>query len=219
MKYRSSNTPSGRLGDRRGQKERGSLHIPLLLGLLALSTAGFGTWGFLRNWRHLMETQLRLDRCVGQAAQEFRDRMNSLESDNLKIKALRASAGAAPHPAAKAALIAATATLVIKQDVERGIWTAAQLKWVVKRGCGERGDWGFPLPGMGWIRRPPDPSGPQPLGWTGMPEVFRFEARHGSRSAAATVTGGTQGGQERGKKRIASWAQPRLYGLTGPDFR
>ena len=40
--------------------EEGSILLALLLALGLLLFTGMGVWGFLRHWRHLAETQLRL---------------------------------------------------------------------------------------------------------------------------------------------------------------
>ncbi|HLD98802.1 MAG TPA: hypothetical protein VJB59_01000 [Bdellovibrionota bacterium] len=189
--------------------ERGSLHVPLLIATLLLSTTGFGIWGVMRSWQNIMKLQLRLDRCVGEAALEFRDRLKLIESANTRIKALRiALAAATIKPILKPPLKVALTIEVARQDYQIARWKFKQADWLLKRGCGKPGDFARPLPAFQYTRFPPDPIGQQPLSWPGeYPNVFRFQAAHLPRVSAAQVYSPQKGGNFNGKFS-AHWATP-----------
>ena len=167
----------------------GSLPLPMLAAILILVVSGTGTWGLLRNWRALVETQLRLDRCIGRVSLEFRDRMNRITKINSEITGLRLSvAAAALEPTLIPPLKAALQFEVLRQEAELAVWKLRQLQWVSRQSCLRKGEWFLPLPGMHWTRPAEDPLGPQPLEWNGsLPKQFQIEAGHDSRTAAALV--------------------------------
>src|SRR4051812_19040280 len=76
-------------------RTRGQVMLPMALALAVLALASFGVWGVLRHWRHLVETQLRLDRCVGETALRLRDTVRRVESSNREMRILRESIAAA----------------------------------------------------------------------------------------------------------------------------
>lgn len=191
----------------------GALQIPLLLFLIVFVFAGFRIWGFLRHWKHLVETQLRLDQCVGTTAQEFRDQLNSLIQLNQRVWQLRIAIQAAQIkpwlvPPLKMILILVTT----RQEMIQFQWQLRQGKWMLSQGCGSRGDWALPLPSFDFKRDPPDSTGPMPLSWKGqMPKEFYFYVMHSPRHAAARVEGGSDGTLGQTKKWIAVWAPPKQF--------
>ena len=64
----------------------GSLAIPCLLMALVLSTAGFGIWGILRQWRQKTEAQLALDQCVGKTAIELKEQLERLDASDKRMR-------------------------------------------------------------------------------------------------------------------------------------
>jgi hypothetical protein len=171
---------------------KGGLHVPLLLAVFLISCSGFRIWGFLRNWRFLVETQFRLDRCVGRVAQEFRDSLNSLEISNQRITKLRAAIQMAElEPWLIPPLQAILMAQVTKQELIRAGWDLKRGHWLISIGCGNPKDTAHPLPGFKFIRNPPDWVGPQALTWEEiMPDKFEFQVGHPPRYAAAKVEGG-----------------------------
>src|SRR5690348_13171722 len=73
----------------RSNASRGILQIPLLLAILLFSGIGMGVSGYLKQWRILVEHQLRLNRCVGEGALQLRKTLQSLQDSNEVIRELR----------------------------------------------------------------------------------------------------------------------------------
>jgi hypothetical protein len=171
--------------------EDGSFQLPFLLILMCLFLYGLGTWGILRRWNSLVETQLHLDRCVGQTALEFRDLLIRLEEGNQKISFLRGSIVAAlPTPAGPKlipALRTALKLVVLGQDGLQLKWKMKQGKWRTLGSCGKWEDHASPLPQLKYIRPSPDVIGPLPLQWIDMPFEFHFHVWRSPRHAAARV--------------------------------
>ena len=143
---------------RRG--ERGGIQIPLLLAVIVIAFGGLGLWGFLRKWRFLTETQLRLNQCVGKTALGFRDTLNSLKTTNLEIQALRKAIEASKMtPIAIPPLEAALAAVVVSQEGILLLWEMKRSQWLMAKGCGKRGDFALPLPKLDLTRDPPDMTG------------------------------------------------------------
>jgi hypothetical protein len=185
--------------------ERGALGAPLLLSLLAICFMGFGTWGILRHWRHAVETQLKLDRCVGEAALELKASLNRIESSNSRMRKERAGVVVTViAPPIAAALRTVLMLEMAFQEFERLKWEGRRAMWIARGGCGTtHRDWTSLLPAMKWVRPPPDPLGPRPLVWMAPPGPSRLEIRlkEGSRSAgAAVVTGADSTGVIFGKR-------------------
>ncbi len=195
------------------RRVEGSLQIPLLLILFTIVIAGCGIWGFLRHWRFMVETQLRLNQCVGRAAHDFRDTLNSLFLLNQKILELRASIEAAKlYPPLIPPLEAGLIVVVSKQDWIQVQWKAKSLKWFLSQGCGQRGDHALPLPGLEFTRDPPDSIGPKALRWSGqMPKSFHLQIRHFPRVAAAKVQGDESDSIFERKKWISTWTVPQKF--------
>lgn len=169
--------------------ERGALSVPLLLSLVAISLMGFGTWGVMRRWRHLTETQLRLDRCVGDVALELKGTLNRIERANgrmRKARALNIPLSLLNPPAAEALkkLLMLQSAL---QDLEQFRWQARRARWLVQKGCGDAGKLMAPLPAMDWKRPPDDPLGPMPLQWIGANRRLQILLFESSRSAVAAI--------------------------------
>jgi hypothetical protein len=174
------------------KNETGALSLPLLAALMAISLAGMGTWGVMRHWRHVIELQLRLDRCVGEAALDLRQTLGRIEKENLAMEAARAAVaiGTVLAPEAAAALREALEAAVAAQEAEIGRWQIRRGLWIARRGCGEE-SWLWTrapaLPKMPWHRPPPDVLGPKPLDWTGGQEPLRIELARAPRASAALV--------------------------------
>ncbi|MEO5968902.1 MAG: hypothetical protein ABIQ95_03170 [Bdellovibrionia bacterium] len=189
---------------------KGGLHVPLLLAVFLISVSGLRIWAFLRNWRFLVETQLRLDRCVGKVAQEFRDSLNSIEISNQRIKKLRIAIEMAQlEPGVIPPLQAVLIAQVTKQELIRAKWDFKRGYWLVSQGCGNSKDIAYPLPAFKFIRNPPDLVGPQALIWEEiMLEKFEFQVSHRPRYAAAIVEGGLD------EKWKATWSAPHKLSWT-----
>jgi hypothetical protein len=114
--------------------QNGVAHAPMLLALFCAALAGFGIWGTLRHWRHVTETQLRLDRCVGQSAQELKTTLVRLDFTNRRIKELRIAIIPAPPPLQ----IPLRASLELAAGFQEYLllkWKAKQVLWMAHRGC------------------------------------------------------------------------------------
>lgn len=196
------------------KNQNGALQIFLLITLMTFCIGGFGIWSYFRKWRLLAATQIRLDRCIGKAAQDFRTTLNLIESYNLQIQGLRASIQAAEaYPALVPPLQAALLAVVSLQEVEKYKWEAKRVKWIITRGCGKWTDQARKLPDLEYQRDPPDSVGPQTLEWPGeMPEEFFFQIQNPPRYAAALVTRSENGLQT----WKAKWTVPKK--LSGTDF-
>ena len=162
--------------------------------------------------------QLRLNRCVGQVALDFRDRLTKLESLNARIRFLRGSIRVArlvPHliptiPALEFALFASAA----EQDFLLLQWKVTQARWKLPGYCGSLQDRSQPLPALEWTRDGLDDVGPQPLEWSGgLPRVFSFQSGYLPRAAAARVEKVSERNSPRWK---ASWDHPFLFKGTNP---
>lgn len=204
----------------RGRSTRGFIQIPLLLFTLAITSGALGTWGLLRRWRHLAETQLRLDQCTARTALDFKEAMEKISGDNLRIRALRAEIVAASlAPEALPALHTLLNAQVAVQEARLARWKIKSALWLSRRSCGDSGDHPLPLPSMEWIRNPPDGIGPQELHWAGiLPAEFRIEIGHPPRRAAARVFQGTgtKGGLlVQSSHWQAEWTAPKGFFGTG----
>ncbi len=195
---------------------RGVFQIPLLMILWVWVIAGFGIWGFFRNARFLVETQLRLDRCVGQVALHFKKTLESLESSNQKIQSLRAEIRIAElEPWLIPPLEIALGAVAFHQGVLQAAWSSRWGAWLLSKGCGEREDRALALPLLKYIRDPPDLIGLQPLKWVGvLPREFYFHVKNGSRHAAACVAEAREKGENRYE---AFWCPPRRSSWTSFD--
>ena len=208
------------------RNKEGVLHAPLLMTTLLLCMGGFGTWGFLRSWRASMETQLRLNRCIGSQILKLRDTLNTLESLNHRMTEIRAAIAAASLTPASAPLSStlrgALQLAAFQQDFIHTQWKVQQGKWQLFSTCGERRDYADPLPSLTYQRLPPDTLGPQPLTWPGkMPESFCSQVYHRPRYSAACTKnslesslGNSLEGEKiqndfKNKKWTAHWAPPR----------
>lgn len=200
------------IGDRRA----GSIQVLCIVCIFFVAMSGFGVWGVLRHWRFLVETQLRLNRCIGTVALDFRSTLNHLEKSNRRIRSLRAAIVAAHlQPETIPPLRTTLELSVAEQDWVLGQWQAKQAVWMVSFGCGNGGDLPMPLPSLGYFREPPDWIGSNPLQWVEMPKEFHFQVSHHSRHAAARVSGRVHEAYE---KRIegegdwfAQWTVPQRF--------
>lgn len=200
--------------------EQGIFHLPLLLSSLIIATTGLALWGMLHHWKGLAQTQLRLDRCTGEAALELKGKLERIRETNTQMIGLRTAEMAAPLPPAKAALQAAVDAAAFYQEALRTQWTLKQSRWLLTSGCESSGDRSAPLPTLSWTRKPPDSLGAFPLDMNGLPRSFYFAAMHPPRSSAAEVfSGGTFGGENDpiSNPWHARWIAP--HGLFRPGIR
>jgi hypothetical protein len=170
----------------------------MLIALLALSLAAFGTWGVMRRWRLLAETQLRLDRCMAPVALQLRDTLTMIESANKQIRYLRDSIFAAEETGQAEFIPPLEVALdveVARQEVGRARWLVKEGTWLVRQGCGG-GDRAPALPTLGYRRGIPDSAGPQELEWYGQPREFRIQLNHSPRAAAAVISRSSERDQE-----------------------
>ncbi len=203
--------------------DRGALSLPMAIALMAIAIAGMGIWGLLRHWRHQVELQLRLDRCVGKTALDLKRSLLAIEGENAEIRRIRIALLALTlEPPAKAALESALLVEVGRQETELALWEGRRLAWLARRGCDGRGDSPVPLPGQSWQRDPPDVNGPQPLRWTlGVGKKLHIELVHLPRAAAAEVTGNRTKGAfhvDVGSDWRANWEVPGI-GRFGAGLR
>ena len=200
--------------------DEGALSVLLLLLLLATTFLGTGSWGLMRHWRHLMELQLRLDRCVGHTALELKRVLGRIETSNRRLRLWRAAQAATILAAAPPGQLRGLMGLeVARQDLERLGWQARQIRWITSRGCDGLSDLPIPLPTMEWVRPPPDVLGPQPLVWERSEGVrLKLELAHVPRAAAALVQ--RDGGGIKGGFWKAAWSAPGLGrpGLVRPGL-
>jgi hypothetical protein len=195
----------------------GAVSIPVLMLLVVGISAGFGSWTLMRKWSMMAHHQLRLNRCVGQVALEFRDRLTKLEDLNQRIKVLRGSIRVARFvpsllptvPGLELALFAS----VTQQDFHRLQWRMTQGRWMFPGYCGNSRDQPRQLPSLEFTRGSPDDVGPQALEWKGdQPDVFLFQIKHSSRVAAARVD---QDSETSSQGWTARWSTPVM--LPGAD--
>jgi hypothetical protein len=153
----------------------------------------------------LVEVQLRLDRCTGQAAQELKTAFERIQALNRAIQAARAALVAgAILPEAAAAAKEALQIAYAAQELAIAAWHARRAYWMIRQGCGESGDSAEPLPSLPWTRDLPDVLGPKPLRWTSESTEFRIRARNRSRHAAAKLVG---------EKGATDAAEPKRWSL------
>lgn len=188
----------------------GVLHLPLAIVLIVIVLSGAGIWGVMRHWRKLVETQLRLDKCVGSVALDLKSKLESISIANMRIVAVRIALSVTVEPATRTALEAELGLEVLRQEATRASWTFRNLQWVAEQGCGENGDFALPLPLLEWHRAPPDVLGPQPIRWLkGEDQEFIIQAVHSPRGTAAKIKGGGDG--LFGKDWKAEWIAPTRY--------
>jgi hypothetical protein len=162
----------------------------MVLVLMAIFTGGFGVWSVMRNWRFHVETQLRLNQCVGKTALQLKSTLFSIENSNSRIKKLRMAIRAAQvaQPPLVPALQGALTLQVVQQETELIQWRHTQFKWIRARGCGGWRDRAQLLPTLHYYREPPDLVGPQELKWTGIvPVSLWIKVQNGSRVSGARV--------------------------------
>jgi hypothetical protein len=163
----------------------------MLLVLFAALAGGYGTWGILRSWRGLVDTQLRLNRCTGELALEFRDHLNQIEHFNGVIRSLRASIRAATlalQPEVIPAFEVALVSAVTAQEGELLRWELTVLASGLRGDCRKAGDLADRFPALQYQRDVPDEIGMKPLEWRGeMPSEFHFQIVNGPRGAAAKI--------------------------------
>lgn len=198
---------------------RGALSLPLALMLMSTTFAAFGTWGLMHHWNNLTALQLRLDRCVGEAALDLRATLKRIEFENVSLRALRAAQALADIEA-PGSLVPEITALAEAQDAEIFRWKARQAAWMLAHGCDGQPDLPSPLPSMGWDPRlPPDTDGPQALVWSGSEKRLVFQLNHPPRAAAAVV----QARRDQGLAVVAegvlgatnwkaSWTVPGVFG-------
>jgi hypothetical protein len=189
------------------KSQKGSLQVPLVIGVAIATITALSILGLMRHWRSITELQLRLDECAGRTGIELKSRLESLEKANTRIKAIRAAIAATsalPYgQAAKPPLEAALLVEVSRQEIQLSLWRAKMAAWLLRRGCDARNDLVLPLPALPWLRDPPDEIGPAPLRWTGKAaQTFTVRLGHPPRYSAAEVTKTNEG------RWMAKWKNP-----------
>ncbi len=135
----------------------GTLYFVLVLSL-------FGFLGLQRRERHLIETQLRLDRCVEKTALDLNRKLNQIENLNRQVKMTRTALLADLEPSSREVLTAKLIKDAFEQDVLLTLWKKNQMEWLVKQGCESKADLAQPLPLL-FFSRTYDALGPRPLSW------------------------------------------------------
>ncbi len=171
------------------KNHQGIMHIPLIFGLMVSTITGASLLGLHIHWRHLVELQLRLDRCVAKTALQMRDLNSAIEAANLRMTALRVSIAATSlAPSARVGLEAALRAEAFIQQSRLNRWRAKQAWWALKRGCDGFSDDLTLLPSLPWVTEPPDLLGPRPLHWPETEEhLFIIKLSRASRRSAARV--------------------------------
>jgi hypothetical protein len=160
---------------------QGFLHVSLALVMGIAVVTGFSLWVLLHQWKGLVDTQLRLDKCAGQIALDMKSDLGKLESTNEAILPLRASIATAM------ATPGAQETVPPLQVALHLIYMAQEVQWVATGGCGLGKDIALPLTPLSWERPPPDALGENQIDLESIPDEFRFEVYHLPRKAAAVV--------------------------------
>jgi hypothetical protein len=173
---------------------KGVLHVPLALMTLLFVITGLSLWALLHHWKTLTQTQLRLDRCTGEAALDLKSKIQNINSANQQIKQFRiAEVAATINPEAAEAIRVLISIEALRQESIRGEWMMKQVSWATTAGCDDFRDHSSPLPSLRWERDPPDALGQRPLHMEDFPHSFHFEIKHSPRASAAEVF---QGGQD-----------------------
>jgi hypothetical protein len=191
----------------------GLFHLPAVVALIIISSAGFGVWGIQRQWKKNVTLQLALDECIGEAAREFRDHLNSLSASNERIRSIRAALMAATIlPEAIPPLRVALASEVAFQQAHIAKWTVRRANMLRPSLCG--GAHYAYFPALPVIRTPPDLIGPTPLHWSPIaPGGFHLQAGKSPRHSAAVVKGEsfeTTAIRSDPKEFKAEWASPEI---------
>ena len=169
---------------------KGQAILPLLMVLSLWATLGLGMHQLLRRWHSQVVTQLLMNRCVGEFAQEYRDSLNALEVANGQIRSLRRALLAASvlGGLGSNALRLLLRARVLTQDV---ILLRSRMKFLGRHsrlGCQLRGLVFGRFASIRYTRPPPDALGPRMLEWPGgLPDVHEFSLRRGSLRSGARV--------------------------------
>jgi hypothetical protein len=191
----------------------GLFHLPAVVALIIISSAGFGVWGIQRQWKENVTLQLALDACIGAAATEFRDHLNSLSASNERIRSIRAALmAAAILPEAIPPLRVALASQVAYQQARIAKWTVRRASMLSPSVCG--GAHYAYFPALPVTRTPPDLVGPTPLHWSPIaPSGFHLQAGKSPRHSAAVIKGETHENtaiQSDPGEFKAEWASPEV---------
>jgi hypothetical protein len=170
---------------------QGFLQVSLALVMGIAMITGLSLWVLLHQWKGLVDTQLRLDKCTGQVALDLKSDLGKLKTTNNGILALRASiASAMVAPGAEEVvppLQVALHLVYMSQEAIRAKWDLKDVQWVAKGGCGLGKDVALPFTPLSWKRPPPDNLGENQIDLESLPDEFRFEVYHLPRKAAAVV--------------------------------
>ncbi|MBI4925301.1 MAG: hypothetical protein HY843_05185, partial [Bdellovibrio sp.] len=113
----------------------GFLNIPLCICYTAFALMLFGTLGLLRRERHLVETQLRLDRCVEKTAINLHKTLNKIEDLNKDIRMTSAELMVDIEPNSRIALQIKLSADVMAQEMIVRSWPKNQAQWIAQQGC------------------------------------------------------------------------------------
>jgi hypothetical protein len=150
---------------------------------------GMGVWGLFHHWGTLAQTQLKLDRCAGKAAQDLKRALERTQKLNQAIRIARKSmAVGVLAPEAIAPIKTGLQAAYVAQEAVLVSWRVRQAVWMA-HGCSGTQGFQKPLPSMPFSREPPDPIGPRPLRWSGDGDGFKIQADHRPRHSAASVKG------------------------------
>jgi hypothetical protein len=171
--------------------ERGFLQVPLALLMGIAVITGLSLWVLLHQWKGLVDTQLRLDKCTGEIALNLKSDLGKLSTTNDVILALRTSiASAMLAPGAQEAVPPLQISLHLvyaAQEAIRVKWDLKAVQWATTGGCGVGKDVALPFAPLSWDRPPPDTIGENQIDLESIPDEFRFEVYHLPRKAAAVV--------------------------------
>jgi hypothetical protein len=186
---------------------RGFLQVPLAMIMGIAVITGLSLWALLHQWKGLVDTQLRLDKCTGEIALNLKSDLGKIKETNIAILALRASIAAAMAvPGAQETVPPLQASLHLvyaSQEALRVKWDLKAIQWTMTGGCGIGKDIALPFTPLSWDRPPPDTLGENQIDLESIPDEFRFEAYHLPRKSAATVER-----NEENDDWKAHWSQP-----------
>ena len=186
--------------------EKGALSVLALAFVLIFAGMGFGIWGYLRHWRHLVQLQFRLDRCVGETALNLVSTMDRVEMLNSLIKTTRAAIAGCTFfcQSVIPILLNVQKATVVGQDLSVNLWNSKAIPWLIKQGCDNQRDRAGEFPKLDYTRDLPDELGLGVLSRSpGALREFHIQVSHSPRHAAAVVKREDSGGQER-----ARWTSP-----------
>lgn len=171
---------------------QGSSALPLILLGVVLSFSAISTLQLFGSVSENSQLQLKLDRCVGQAASETRRRILRIEAINRMISIFRIMMTVAIFfPKAAAGLQKVMRAFTFAQDLDRLIWNALHYRILLGLYCDTPSQWLsrllFRSSGPPYRRPPPDILGPLPLKWTKKKKEVYFRIASDPKISASEV--------------------------------